>query len=124
MEIDPTKAAAAAAKPELTGEQKEALKRLHVAAQQFEAVFVNMLFKSMKAAAPTTSITGKVSNAEKTFSDMLDEKRSENVASTGAFGIGKILEDQLKAQVLANPHNLRRRGCRARAIYDARHAHR
>jgi Rod binding domain-containing protein len=105
MEIDPTKAAAAAAapKPELTGEQKEALKRLHVAAQQFEAVFVNMLFKTMHAGDPKTTITGKVSNAEKTFSDMLDEKRSEGIASTGAFGIGKILEDQLKAQVLANP---------------------
>jgi flagellar protein FlgJ len=103
MEIDPTKAAAPAAKPALTPEQTEALKRLHVAAQQFEAVFVNMLFKQMRAAAPNTSITGKVSNAEKTFSDMLDEKRSENIAQTGSFGIGKILEDQLKAQVLANP---------------------
>jgi len=103
MDIDPTTAAAPAAKPELTAEQKEALKRLHGAAQQFEALFVNMLFKSMRAAAPTTSITGKVSNAEKTFTDMLDEKQSENVATTGAFGIGKILEDQLKAQVLANP---------------------
>jgi len=92
-----------AAPVELTSTQKEAVKRLHAAAQQFEAVFVNMLFKEMRAAAPRTSLTGKVSESEKTFAEMLDQKRSENLAQTGSFGIGKILEDQLKASVLASP---------------------
>jgi Rod binding domain-containing protein len=93
-----------AAKPPLTDEQKAALKHLHAAAQQFESLFVNMLFKSMRAASPQTSITGeKLSSAETTFTEMLDEKRSESLAQTGAFGIGKILEDQLKDSVLANP---------------------
>jgi Rod binding domain-containing protein len=97
-------AAAVAAKPVLTAEQKAALKNLHATAQQFESLFVNMLFKSMRAASPQTSITGdKLSPAETTFTEMLDEKRSEALAKTGAFGIGKILEDQLKASVLANP---------------------
>ena len=96
--------AAAAAKPPLTAEQKAALKNLHATAQQFESLFVNMLFKSMRAASPQTSITGeKLSPAETTFSEMLDEKRAESIAQTGAFGIGKVLEDQLKASVLANP---------------------
>jgi flagellar protein FlgJ len=96
--------AAAAAKPELTDEQKAALKHLHTVAQQFESLFVNMLFKSMRAASPQTSITGeKLSPAETTFTEMLDEKRSEALAQTGSFGIAKVLEDQLKASVLANP---------------------
>jgi flagellar protein FlgJ len=96
--------AAAAAKPALTAEQKTALKHLHAAAQQFESLFVNMLFKSMRAASPQTSITGeKLSPAETTFTEMLDEKRSEALAQTGAFGIGKVLEDQLRDSVLANP---------------------
>jgi len=96
--------AAAAAKPALTDEQKAALKHLHAAAQQFESLFVNMLFKSMRAASPQTSITGeKLSPAETTFTEMLDEKRSEALAQTGSFGIAKVLEDQLKASVLANP---------------------
>jgi flagellar protein FlgJ len=96
--------AAAAAKPPLTAEQKTALKHLHTAAQQFESLFVNMLFKSMRAASPQTSITGeKLSPAETTFTEMLDEKRSEALAQTGAFGIGKVLEDQLRESVLANP---------------------
>jgi flagellar protein FlgJ len=108
MNIESTPIAAsalpAATKPELTAEQKAALKHLHEAAQQFESVFVNMLFKSMRAASPQTSITGdKESPAETTFSEMLDEKRSESIAQSGAFGIGKLLENQLKDSVLANP---------------------
>jgi Rod binding domain-containing protein len=96
--------ATAPAKPAYTPEQKAALKNLHATAQQFESLFVNMLFKSMRAAVPQTSISGeKLSSAETTFTEMLDEKRSESMAETGAFGIGKILEDQLKASVLANP---------------------
>jgi Rod binding domain-containing protein len=99
-----TAPSAAAAKPALTAEQKLALKHLHAAAQQFESLFVNMLFKSMREASPQTSITGeKLSPAETTFTEMLDEKRSEALAQTGAFGIGKVLEDQLKESVLANP---------------------
>jgi Rod binding domain-containing protein len=63
-----------------------------------------MLFKSMREAAPQTSITGQqLSPAETTFSEMLDEKRSEAIADTGSFGIAKILENQLKGAVLADP---------------------
>jgi flagellar protein FlgJ len=100
----PNASSAAIAKPPLTAEQTAALKKLHVAAQQFESLFVNMLFKSMRAASPQTSITGgELSPAETTFTEMLDAKRSEKIAETGAFGIGKILEDQLRESVLADP---------------------
>lgn len=96
-------ATAVAPKP-LTDEQKAALKHLHTAAQQFESVFIDMLFKSMRAASPQTSVTGdKLSPAETTFGEMLDQKQSEEMAKTGSFGIAKILEDQLKGSVLANP---------------------
>ena len=87
----------------LTGEQKQALQKLHQAAQQMESLFVGMLFKEMRKSAPTTSLTGKVSNAEQTFGDMLDEKRSEELAKTGSLGIGKILEQQMRAAVLGTP---------------------
>lgn len=105
MSLDPTKqlGISASTPTGLTPTQKEALKRLHAAAQQFEATFVDMLFKTMREGAPKTSLTGKVSNTEETFSAMLDEKRSESIAQTGSFGIAKILEDQLKAAVLADP---------------------
>ena len=104
MPIASVNSAAAVAATTLTSDQKAALKHLHLAAQQFESVFVSMLFKSMRATAPLTSISGgKPSPAESTFSEMLDQKRADSIAETGSFGIAKILEDQLKASVLANP---------------------
>lgn len=105
MSIDPTKniTIIPATPTTLTPTQQEALKKLHAAAQQFEATFVDMLFKTMREAAPKTSLTGKVSNTEETFGAMLDEKRSESIAQSGSFGIAKILEDQLKSAVLSDP---------------------
>ncbi len=87
----------------LTGDQKHALAKLHDAAQQMESLFVGMLFKEMRRSESHVSLTGKVSNAETTFRDMLDEKRSEALAKTGSLGIGKIVEQQLRASVLGGP---------------------
>jgi Rod binding domain-containing protein len=84
----------------LTGDQQHALKKLHDAAQQMESLFVGMLFKEMRKSESHVSLTGKTSNAEETFRDMLDEKRSEALAKTGSLGIGKIVEQQLRASVL------------------------
>lgn len=89
--------------PPLTADQQQALTKLHQAAQQMESLFVDMLFKEMRKTAPPVSLTGKTSNAEQTFGDMLDEKRSEDLAKTGALGIGAILEQQMRAAVLGTP---------------------
>ena len=86
--------------PPLTGEQQQALRKLHQAAQQMESLFVDMLFKEMRKSAPPASLTGKTSNAEQTFGEMLDEKRAESLAQTGSLGIGSVLEAQLRASVL------------------------
>jgi peptidoglycan hydrolase FlgJ len=99
----------------LTNEQQQALQKLHQAAQQMESLFVDMLFKEMRKSAPPASLTGKTSNAEATFSDMLDEKRAESLAKSGSLGIGKILEQQLRSSVLAEP------GTAARARVPGEH---
>ncbi len=87
----------------LTNEQQQAMQKLHAAAQQMESLFVDLLFKEMRKSAPHASLTGKTSNAEATFSDMLDEKRAEELSKSGSLGIGAILEQQLRASVLAEP---------------------
>jgi peptidoglycan hydrolase FlgJ len=99
MELD--KLGTPAAPP--TNEQQQALTKLHQAAQQMEALFVDLLFKEMRKSAPHASLTGKTSNAEATFSDMLDEKRAEELSKSGSLGIGAILERQLRSSVLAEP---------------------
>jgi peptidoglycan hydrolase FlgJ len=87
----------------LTAEQQQALAKLHQAAQQMESLFVDMLFKEMRKSAPPVSLTGKTSNAEQTFGEMLDTKRADELSKTGSLGIGKILEQQLRASVLGEP---------------------
>lgn len=84
-----------------TPEQEKSLKKLHDAAQQLEGVFVGMLFKQMRAAAPPTSIFGKVTEREKTFNEMLDQARADAVAKQGAFGFAKVIEAQLRDSLLA-----------------------
>ena len=84
----------------LTNEQQAALKKLHQTAQQMESLFVDMLFKEMRKSAPPVSLTGKPSNAEQTFGEMLDEKRAEELSKSGSLGIGKIVEQQLRAAVI------------------------
>jgi Rod binding domain-containing protein len=87
----------------LTADQQAALKKLHDAATQLEGVFVGMLFKEMHSTVSTDGIFGKQSNADKTWNDMLDEKRADEIAKTGSFGIAKMVESQLRATVLAEP---------------------
>ena len=93
---------AAAPASELTPDQKEALKRLHSAAQQFEGVFLGMLMKSMTDTVHKGSIFGKESASEGMWSGMLDEQRSTAIAKSGSLGIAKIMENQLRASVLGS----------------------
>ncbi len=84
----------------LTPAQQQSLAKLHQAAQQMESLFVNMLFTEMRKTAPQASLTGQPSNADETFGEMLDEKRSDELSKSGALGIGKILEAQLRSSVI------------------------
>ena len=93
--------AGASAAP-LTNDQQKQLAKLHEAAQQMESLFVDMLFKEMRKGAPATSLTGKTSNAEQTFGEMLDTKRAEELSKSGSLGIGAILEQQLRASVVGS----------------------
>jgi Rod binding domain-containing protein len=99
--MDPLKALGSTAP--LTADQQAALKKLHEAATQLEGVFVGMLFKEMHSTVPSDGIFGPQSNADKTWNDMLDEKRADAIAQTGSFGIAKMVESQLRATVLGTP---------------------
>ncbi len=85
-----------------TPQQKRALQRLHSAATQLEGVFLDMLFSAMRDTVPKQTIFGQESNTEETFQTMLDEQRSQSVAQSGSFGIGRVLEEQLRRSVLSD----------------------
>ena len=68
---------------------------LKEAATQFEAMFINMMMKSMRDATPQE---GLMDNQQtKTFTTMLDQQTSQNLAKRGV-GLADVLVRQLSAQ--------------------------
>ena len=90
------------AQPQLTPDQQEALKRLHEAATQFEGVFMNMVMNAMQDTVPKDSIFGQESAGQEMWQGMLNDERSQAIAQNGGLGIGRMLEDQMRSQVLSD----------------------
>jgi len=86
----------------LTAQQTQALKNLHTVAQQFEGIFVNMLFEQVRRGESDETLFGDRSNGQKIYESMLDSERAKEVAKTGSFGIGAMVEASLRSAVLAN----------------------
>ena len=73
-------------------------KELKEACKGFEAMFLNMMYKQMRATVPEDTLFGE-SNAQKIFRDMHDEKLMENIADGGGLGLADMLYKQLSPQV-------------------------
>ncbi|MDE2482990.1 MAG: rod-binding protein [bacterium] len=86
----------------LTPEQTQALSRLHQAATALEGVFMQMVMSAMQSTVPKDSIFGKESASEETWQGMLDDQRAQEMSKSGAIGIAKVLEEQLRSQVLSD----------------------
>lgn len=95
----------AGASQQLTPEQKQALQRLHQAATQLEGVFMTMVMNAMEETVPKDSIFGKESASEETWQSMLNDQRAQAIADSGSLGIGKVLEEQMRNQVLGDAHH-------------------
>jgi Rod binding domain-containing protein len=89
----------------LTAEQQQALKRLHEAATQFEGVFMEMVMNAMDETVPKDSIFGQESASEGTWQSMLNDERAQAIAKSGSLGIGRVLEEQMRDQVLSDAHH-------------------
>jgi len=100
----------------LTNDQKAALKNLHDAATQFEGVFLQMVMSSMRDTVPQNSIFGDDSGATKMWQGMLDDQYSQQMSSTGGFGLAQQLEQQLRPLVLGNAAHEASTNVQARGI--------
>ena len=67
------------------------------AATQFEAMFINMMMKSMRDAAPADEGGLNDNQQTKTFTSMLDQQMSQNMAKRGV-GLADVLIRQLSSQ--------------------------
>lgn len=74
-------------------------KALDKVAKQFEAVFMNMLMKSMRDATPQE---GMFDNEEtKMFTSMLDQQMAQNVGGSRGIGLAEMMVKQLGKHVNA-----------------------
>ncbi len=67
---------------------------LKSACKGFEAMFLNMMYKQMRATVPADTLFGE-SNAKKVYQEMHDEKLMDSIADGGGVGLADMLYKQL-----------------------------
>jgi flagellar protein FlgJ len=75
------------------GLRKDDPKALKAAAQQFEAVFLQMMLKSMRAATPQDGPFD--SEQTKFYQELLDSQLAQVMAAKGGTGLAKVIERQM-----------------------------
>ena len=83
---------------QLTPDQQKAAKaaKLHKAAQEFEAYFVQQMFTQMRKAVPQDGMMH--SKGEDMFRDLLDQQVGEDIAKGKGIGLSDSLYRQLSLQ--------------------------
>ena len=78
----------------MTDAEREA-KQLREACEGFEAMFLSMMYKQMRATMPESGLLGKKSNALEIFEDMRDTEMMNAAAKSGGIGIADMMYKQL-----------------------------
>lgn len=76
---------------------------LRTAGRQFEAMFIQMMLKSMRDASPGDSLMG--SGGQDMYQDMFDKQMSLTLSAKGALGLGEAMVRQMQ-QAQAAPKNI------------------
>ncbi len=74
---------------------------LHRVAQQFEALFLQMVLKSMRDATPQDGLMD--SEQTRLYTSMLDQQLAQKFSTSGQLGFAKLIEKQLGANMPTNP---------------------
>ena len=82
--------------------ERETLKKV---TKDFEAIFLNMMMKSMRDTLPEGEFMEK-SFGRKIYEEMQDEKMAEEIAKGGGIGLAKELYDQLSKRYYQMEENL------------------
>ena len=80
-------------------EEAKRAKELREACQGFEAMFLSLMYKQMRATVPENELFGS-SNAIKIFEDMRDTEMMDGVAKSGGIGIADMMYKQLSATLV------------------------
>lgn len=63
--------------------------------REFEALFVGMMLKSMRATVGEDALTGG-GHGEEVYRSLLDQEYATAIATQGSLGIGRLIEQQLE----------------------------
>ena len=74
-------------------------KKLREACEGFEAMFLSMMYKQMRATVPESDLFGKKSNAIKIFEDMRDTELMNQAAKSGGIGLADMMMKQLSPTI-------------------------
>lgn len=72
---------------------------LKAAAQQFEAMFLQMMLKSMRDTVPQGGMLD--SEQSRFYTSMLDQQLAQNLSREGSLGLAKMMERQMAGQFAA-----------------------
>ena len=87
----------AAAKGDTAAAKAKEDKALKEACKSFEAMFLNMMYREMRATVHEGGLFGE-DNARKIFEDMRDSEMAKEMAEAGGIGLGDMLYRQLSPQ--------------------------
>jgi len=97
--IDPRAAQALNQAPvEPPSARSKNLKQLRQSTRDFEAMYINEVYKSMRKNVPDGGLLKK-SFSEKMYQEMLDMEMAKEAAAGDGMGIGEAMFDQLKDSV-------------------------
>jgi flagellar protein FlgJ len=74
------------------------LEQLRQSAREFEAIYINEMYKAMRKNVPDGSLLKKSLSTEM-FQEMLDMEMARTTASGKGMGIGEAMYDQLKESI-------------------------
>lgn len=86
-------------------EGREAAERAQIrkAAEMFEAYFLQMMFREMRRTNFDENGLIPRSNAERIFTEMLDETIADSAAAQGGFGLADMLYRQMTGDFMVHP---------------------
>jgi|TARA_B110000503_G_scaffold128588_1_gene199828 Rod binding domain-containing protein len=84
-----------------TQAQQDQKAALNETAQQFEALFIQMMLAEMRKSIPKEGMFD--SEAVQTYQDMADKQVSLDMAKRGDFGIADVIKQQFERQGMAMP---------------------
>ena len=84
-----------------TQAQQDQKGALNETAQQFEALFIQMMLAEMRKSIPKDGMFD--SQAVQTYQDMADKQVSLDMSKRGDFGIANVIKEQFERQGMAMP---------------------